>query len=313
MIHSTQDDGNPVEATEPRFDPPKESTTTWIHRFTYSERLLHWTNAVSYLLLAITGLALFFFPLRRATEGVLEQLPPVFGQRLGLEEVHILAAIVFVFGPILWIITGHRALWADARNILRFDKDDRTWLVRALSFPRRVLPPQGRFNAGQKLNAIIMVIAWGGFLVTGLLLMHWPPFGAEPGRPAFNATAQQTVQQGTPGAGPGFGAGQPDQNFRPSDGGPPNGQNPGDQGGPGGQRGPGDRGGPGGEGLMRLLHELFALVSITLVAGHIYMATLNPSTRHSLRGMWGGFVRRNWAREHHAKWVEEEESKAQKA
>lgn len=303
MLQSTQDDKNFVEAIEPGFDAPKKSSTTWIHRFTYSERLLHWTNAVSYFLLAITGLAMFIHPWEQAVNGVLTQL---FGQSLRLEQVHILAAIVFVVGPILWLITGHRALWADARNILRFDKDDRTWLARALSFPRRVLPPQGRFNAGQKLNAIIMVIAWGGFLVTGLLIMHWPPFGGEPAPAAFNGTAQHVIQQGTPGAGPRFGDNQSGQNFRPADGGGPGNGDFGGRGGP-------DNGGPGSEGLMRLLHEAFALLSITLVAGHIYMATLNPSTRHSLRGMWGGFVKRDWAREHHAKWVEEEESKPQKA
>ena len=55
--------------------------------------------------------------------------------------------------------------------------------------------------------------------------------------------------------------------------------------------------------VVIFLHEMFALISITLIAGHIYMATLNPSTRYSLRGMLGGWVRRDWAAAHHAKWV----------
>ena len=46
-------------------------------------------------------------------------------------------------------------------------------------------------------------------------------------------------------------------------------------------------------------------IAIPLVLGHLYMAMLNPSTRHSLRGMVLGTVRRDWAREHHAKWERE--------
>lgn len=40
-----------------------------------------------------------------------------------------------------------------------------------------------------------------------------------------------------------------------------------------------------------------------LVAGHLYLSLLAPSTRHSLRGMLHGTVRESWAREHHPKWA----------
>jgi len=51
------------------------------------------------------------------------------------------------------------------------------------------------------------------------------------------------------------------------------------------------------------LHGAGAAAIGAVVAGHIYLATLNPSTRHSLRGMTLGSVRREWALEHHADWV----------
>ena len=41
-----------------------------------------------------------------------------------------------------------------------------------------------------------------------------------------------------------------------------------------------------------------------LVAGHLYLAVIHPTTRHALRGMTRGDVREDWAREHHSKWVE---------
>jgi formate dehydrogenase subunit gamma len=52
------------------------------------------------------------------------------------------------------------------------------------------------------------------------------------------------------------------------------------------------------------VHETLTLVSVAFLAGHLYLAVIHPSTRHALRGMTLGDVREDWAREHHAKWVE---------
>jgi formate dehydrogenase subunit gamma len=55
-----------------------------------------------------------------------------------------------------------------------------------------------------------------------------------------------------------------------------------------------------------LLHDALTLLAIVLVAGHLYLALIHPSTRHALRGMTLGSVRADWARKHHAKWSPEE-------
>ncbi len=55
-----------------------------------------------------------------------------------------------------------------------------------------------------------------------------------------------------------------------------------------------------------IVHDWSMFALIVLVAGHLYMAILNPSTRHSLRGITTGEVDRSWAETHHAKWVAEE-------
>lgn len=57
------------------------------------------------------------------------------------------------------------------------------------------------------------------------------------------------------------------------------------------------------------LHDLFMLIAIPVVAGHIYLGSLNPDTRESLRGILTGRVRRRWARRHHALWVDELDGK----
>jgi cytochrome b subunit of formate dehydrogenase len=43
-------------------------------------------------------------------------------------------------------------------------------------------------------------------------------------------------------------------------------------------------------------------ISLVIVAGHLYLSLLHPTTRHALRGITLGTVRTDWARAHHAKW-----------
>ena len=54
------------------------------------------------------------------------------------------------------------------------------------------------------------------------------------------------------------------------------------------------------------VHDWGTLILMCLVAGHLYLAVLHPATRHALRGMTLGDVDEDWARKHHAKWVERE-------
>ncbi|HWE60988.1 MAG TPA: cytochrome b/b6 domain-containing protein [Chloroflexota bacterium] len=231
------------ERTSPR------ATSPWIGRFTRTERLLHWSNAVSFMALAFTGFSLHISPLRRAWEAVLAPLPPLFGYPVTLIDVHIVVALFFIVGPVVWVVVGDRgALGADARDILHLDGDDRAWLARVASAdPRSPLPPQGRFNAGQKLNAVATVLAFVGFLMTGIVIALWPSSAIGAASPVH---APYTAWH-----------------------------------------------------LMKTLHLGLALASVALLAGHVYLAALNRSTRHSLHGMLLGSVRRTWAREHHPKWV----------
>jgi formate dehydrogenase subunit gamma len=53
------------------------------------------------------------------------------------------------------------------------------------------------------------------------------------------------------------------------------------------------------------LHGPFAFLTSALIAGHIFMAVINPSTRHALRGMTLGTVERSWAEHHFPRWVDE--------
>ena len=51
------------------------------------------------------------------------------------------------------------------------------------------------------------------------------------------------------------------------------------------------------------LHTLTTVAICGLLSGHVFMAVLNPATRHALRGMTLGDVDRDWAEHHHPLWV----------
>ena len=52
------------------------------------------------------------------------------------------------------------------------------------------------------------------------------------------------------------------------------------------------------------LHTLTTVALVGLLSGHVFMAVINPSTKHALRGMTFGHVEREWAEHHHPRWVE---------
>jgi formate dehydrogenase subunit gamma len=62
--------------------------------------------------------------------------------------------------------------------------------------------------------------------------------------------------------------------------------------------------------IMHILHAAAAIVMILFMLGHIYIGTIGMEGAAS--AMTNGYVDLEWAREHHAAWVEEEEAKSGK-
>ena len=61
----------------------------------------------------------------------------------------------------------------------------------------------------------------------------------------------------------------------------------------------------GGSGPMLIVHVGAAVLLIgLLLAAHVFMAVVNPSTRPALHGMVFGRVRRSWAAQHHLAWLD---------
>jgi len=193
-----------------------------LSRFSRTERTLHWVHASAFLVLFVSGLCLY-----------LPSLSELIGRRPLLKDIHVYTALIWLAALALILLAGdRRRLLAAAREIDTFDDDDLAWL-------RRRRAPQGRFNAGQKINATVTAALAVLFAITGFFLWY----------------------------------GERDHAFRLQN--------------------------------ALLVHDWLMYISFFLLLGHLYLALINPSTRHSLSGMTRGWVREDWALRHHRKWVEQ--------
>jgi formate dehydrogenase subunit gamma len=131
--------------------------TERVLRFTRTERAVHWVQATSFLVLLISGYAL-----------ALPAVEAVLGHRAVLREVHLSAAFFLFFGPAVVALAGDRTSVAeDVRAVEVWDEDDLRWLAPP---PLRGPAPAGRFNAGQKLNAIFVAWSTLAFALSGLIM-----------------------------------------------------------------------------------------------------------------------------------------------
>jgi formate dehydrogenase subunit gamma len=201
---------------------PAPAAPRYVTRFTRTERLLHWVHAAAFFVLLGSGLVLY-----------LPALSTAVARRPLIKDIHLYTGFSWAGAIVLIALLGNRrALARTLREIDLFDRDDRRFLRGRLDVP------QGRFNAGQKVNAIVTGAFAVLFFVSGLLL--------------WLGERNTAIRLG---------------------------------------------------GTI-YLHDALMYLSVVIVVGHLYLALINRSTRHALRGMVLGSVREDWARAHHAKWLE---------
>ncbi len=212
----------PTRGSGSRMASPPDATPCGPDRALHpTERALHWMHASAFFALLATGLILY-----------LPALSTLVSRRNLVKNVHIWVAVAWAVALVVIFVVGNRRRLAeDWREIETIDRDDRRWL-------RGRRAPQGRFNAGQKINALLTVAFALLFALSGFFL--W--LGERDHRFIFAGT-------GT-------------------------------------------------------VHDVLTFLSVGLLVGHLYLALIHPSTRHALRGMTTGEVDEDWARKHHAKWVE---------
>ena len=124
-------------------------------RFGLTLRVLHWVHATAFLVLLGSGLCLY-----------LPSLSEAVNRRPLLKSIHVYTAVAWLLALALVVAFGNRReLARAAREIDRFDADDRAWL-------RGRRAPQGWLNAGQKLNAIVTAAFAVLFAISGFFLWY---------------------------------------------------------------------------------------------------------------------------------------------
>ncbi|MHB8167725.1 MAG: formate dehydrogenase subunit gamma [Sulfuricella sp.] len=134
-----------------------------IQRYNASDRLNHWFVAITFILLALSGLALFhpafFF------------LTDLFGGGPWTRILHPFIGVAMFVGFVDMMVR----FWNDNH----ITGNDRKWISQmgdVINNREENLPPVGRFNAGQKYLFWTMVVCIILLLITGVLI--WQPYFA---------------------------------------------------------------------------------------------------------------------------------------
>lgn len=137
----------------------------WIPKYTTLERFLHWVHTATFIPLALTGFVLFapfLSPLAQGEAGTLIRL------------IHRIAAVFFGGVPIVYALVQPRRMVMNLKEFLSFSKYDLLWLKGAIPyyvFGRHAeMPPQPRFNTGERMTALVMVLGTITFGITGLAM-----------------------------------------------------------------------------------------------------------------------------------------------
>jgi formate dehydrogenase subunit gamma len=129
-----------------------------VPRFDRTERVVHWCNASLFLVLIVTGAALYAGP-----------VSTIVGRRELVRTIHVYSGLLLPFPILIGIVLrSGRQLRADLGVISRWDREDKIWWRRAT----RSRAALGKFNPGQKLNATFIGASILVMLATGSV-MHW--------------------------------------------------------------------------------------------------------------------------------------------
>lgn len=198
-----------------------------ILRFRKSERHLHWAIAIPFMTCYATALILMIYYNGNAVRPY----------RDIYSWVHKISGVCLFVLPMLAILKSRKDLKVYFYNIKQawvWTFHDLKWLVMmglAAISKRFKLPDQGKFNAAEKINFMMLMSTYPLYILTGILI--WMTNGAL---------------------------------------------------------------------LAWLIHIGMAIFATPLLAGHKFMALVNPDTRVGLPGMLNGYVDRNWAKHHYTKW-----------
>ena len=137
--------------------------------------LLHWFNAFVWLIELATGSAIVVSPsFAFMPRWYLVTMESIFGSRANLLRVHMAVGLTWIVVFCVYAIFG----WRDylhtevLKKEIGLDADDFRWLrirtLRLVGLSFEPLPPQGAYNAGQKLYAVMVYAMVPLIMITGV-------------------------------------------------------------------------------------------------------------------------------------------------
>jgi len=139
--------------------------------------LLHWFNAIVWLLELSTGTALIVSPeYRFMPQWYLSMMAGLLGGRANMLRFHIAVGLAWIVVFLVYAIFGFRNYLHKEVLVheIALDRDDVGWLrvrlLKLLGRTKAALPQQGVYNAGQKMFALLVYSAVPVIMLTGLIM-----------------------------------------------------------------------------------------------------------------------------------------------
>ncbi|HLB69997.1 MAG: cytochrome b/b6 domain-containing protein [Candidatus Methanoperedens sp.] len=126
-----------------------------ILRFDIFARLLHWSHAVIFIWLLITGIQLFFTP------------KSLLGDPF-IRMIHLYASVPFILFPIMIYITGRPSTRKDIKDLISWTDLDLRWFRDFFKKKKAVVID--KFNGGQKVNFMAALISITGLSFSGFVV-----------------------------------------------------------------------------------------------------------------------------------------------
>ncbi len=171
------------------FDEARVMAQSHVKKHQVAIVLLHWFNAIVWAVELATGSALIVAQeYRFMPNWYLTMMAELAGGRANLLRIHIAIGVTWTVVFLVYAIFGwrHYLHTEVLRKEVGIDQDDIDWLrvrlLRLLGGSKEELPPQGAYNAGQKLYAmlvysmvpIIMITGWiMAFHLIGTVAVQW--------------------------------------------------------------------------------------------------------------------------------------------
>jgi len=135
-----------------------------VTRFTPTERWLHNVVMITFIALLMTGMGMLVYNLQ-GDQGASRQL---------IVSIHKYISLVFLSAPVFLALMGTRRIWKEnIRLLTTWGKKDIEWLMKkplTSIFSNMELPPDDKFNPGQKIWATIAVGGSSLLAVTGVIM-----------------------------------------------------------------------------------------------------------------------------------------------